>query len=154
MVWFICIQLMWLYFSFLSDKCGDNIRISKANYLTSPGYPQSYYPSQKCMWVITAPEPNQRILINFNPHFDLEDRECKWVFAGNIRCGGAPPAGPQRECSRRPALFKQRVSGALAPSSVHGITLSKATLVHSSYTFYQDVLPGNKTHSLCAVKVV
>uniref|UniRef100_A0A672ML16 CUB domain-containing protein n=1 Tax=Sinocyclocheilus grahami TaxID=75366 RepID=A0A672ML16_SINGR len=65
------------FFSFLSDKCGDNIRITSANYLTSPGYPVSYYPSQKCIWVITAPGPNQRILINFNPHFDLEDRECK-----------------------------------------------------------------------------
>uniref|UniRef100_A0A673JPD9 Neuropilin n=1 Tax=Sinocyclocheilus rhinocerous TaxID=307959 RepID=A0A673JPD9_9TELE len=51
-----------------------------ANYLTSPGYPVSYYPSQKCTWVITAPGPNQRILINFNPHFDLEDRECKYDY--------------------------------------------------------------------------
>uniref|UniRef100_A0A8C1YPT2 Neuropilin n=1 Tax=Cyprinus carpio TaxID=7962 RepID=A0A8C1YPT2_CYPCA len=51
-----------------------------ANYLTSPGYPVSYYPSQKCIWVITAPGPNQRILINFNPHFDLEDRECKYDY--------------------------------------------------------------------------
>ncbi|KAI2649312.1 Neuropilin-1a [Labeo rohita] len=63
--------------AFKNDKCGDNIRITSANYLTSPGYPVSYYPSQKCIWVITAPGPNQRILINFNPHFDLEDRECK-----------------------------------------------------------------------------
>lgn len=39
----------------------------------------SYPPSQRCMWVISAPGPHQRILINFNPHFDLEDRECKWV---------------------------------------------------------------------------
>lgn len=62
---------------FLADKCGDNIRITNANYLTSPGYPTSYLPSQKCVWVITAPGPHQRILINFNPHFDLEDRECK-----------------------------------------------------------------------------
>uniref|UniRef100_A0A671M342 Neuropilin 1a n=1 Tax=Sinocyclocheilus anshuiensis TaxID=1608454 RepID=A0A671M342_9TELE len=63
--------------AFKNDKCGDNIRITSANYLTSPGYPVSYYPSQKCSWVITAPGPNQRILINFNPHFDLEDRESK-----------------------------------------------------------------------------
>uniref|UniRef100_A0A8C1VQW6 Neuropilin n=1 Tax=Cyprinus carpio TaxID=7962 RepID=A0A8C1VQW6_CYPCA len=63
-----------------SDKCGDNIRITSANYLTSPGYPVSYYPSQKCTWVISAPGPNQRILINFNPHFDLEDRECKYDY--------------------------------------------------------------------------
>ncbi|KAM6953811.1 LOW QUALITY PROTEIN: neuropilin-1a [Aplochiton taeniatus] len=62
------------------DKCGENIRISNANYLTSPGYPTSYFSSQKCVWVITAPNPNQRILINFNPHFDLEDRECKYDY--------------------------------------------------------------------------
>uniref|UniRef100_A0A8B9LDX0 Neuropilin n=1 Tax=Astyanax mexicanus TaxID=7994 RepID=A0A8B9LDX0_ASTMX len=61
-------------------KCGDNIRIASANYLTSPGYPTSYYPSQKCVWVITTPEAHQRILINFNPHFDLEDRECKYDY--------------------------------------------------------------------------
>uniref|UniRef100_A0AAX7V511 Neuropilin n=1 Tax=Astatotilapia calliptera TaxID=8154 RepID=A0AAX7V511_ASTCA len=62
------------------DKCGGNIRISTANYLTSPGYPTSYPPSQRCVWVISAPGPHQRILINFNPHFDLEDRECKYDY--------------------------------------------------------------------------
>uniref|UniRef100_A0A8B9L731 Neuropilin n=1 Tax=Astyanax mexicanus TaxID=7994 RepID=A0A8B9L731_ASTMX len=66
--------------AFKNDKCGDNIRIASANYLTSPGYPTSYYPSQKCVWVITTPEAHQRILINFNPHFDLEDRECKYDY--------------------------------------------------------------------------
>uniref|UniRef100_A0A8L0DUG1 Neuropilin n=1 Tax=Oncorhynchus mykiss TaxID=8022 RepID=A0A8L0DUG1_ONCMY len=66
--------------AFKNDKCGDNIRITNANYLTSPGYPTSYLPSQKCVWVITAPGPHQRILINFNPHFDLEDRECKYDY--------------------------------------------------------------------------
>lgn len=65
-----------LFFS-AADKCGGNVRISTANYLTSPGYPMSYPPSQRCTWVISAPGPHQRILINFNPHFDLEDRECK-----------------------------------------------------------------------------
>uniref|UniRef100_A0AAQ5YKQ2 Neuropilin n=1 Tax=Amphiprion ocellaris TaxID=80972 RepID=A0AAQ5YKQ2_AMPOC len=63
---------------FLSLK--SNIRISTANYLTSPGYPMSYPPSQRCVWVISAPGPHQRILINFNPHFDLEDRECKYDY--------------------------------------------------------------------------
>ncbi|XP_063062518.1 neuropilin-1a [Engraulis encrasicolus] len=62
------------------DRCGNDIRITSADYLTSPGYPMAYFPSQKCFWVITAPEPNQRILINFNPHFDLEDRECKYDY--------------------------------------------------------------------------
>ncbi|MEQ2170556.1 Neuropilin-1a [Goodea atripinnis] len=61
----------------LYDKCGGNIRISSPSYLTSPGYPISYPPTQRCVWVISAPGPHQRILINFNPHFDLEDRECK-----------------------------------------------------------------------------
>ncbi|TNN72411.1 Neuropilin-1a [Liparis tanakae] len=63
--------------AFKNDKCGGNIRISAANYLTSPGYPLAYPSSQRCVWVISAPGPHQRILINFNPHFDLEDRECK-----------------------------------------------------------------------------
>uniref|UniRef100_A0A8C7WS60 Neuropilin n=1 Tax=Oryzias sinensis TaxID=183150 RepID=A0A8C7WS60_9TELE len=63
-----------------SDKCGGNIRISSASYLTSPGYPSSYPASQKCTWVITAPGPHLRIFINFNPHFDLEDRECKYDY--------------------------------------------------------------------------
>uniref|UniRef100_A0A671YT90 Neuropilin n=1 Tax=Sparus aurata TaxID=8175 RepID=A0A671YT90_SPAAU len=62
------------------NKCGGNIRISTANYLTSPEYPVSYPPSQRCTWVISAPGPHQRILINFNPHFDLEDRECKYDY--------------------------------------------------------------------------
>uniref|UniRef100_H2LIV8 Neuropilin n=1 Tax=Oryzias latipes TaxID=8090 RepID=H2LIV8_ORYLA len=63
-----------------SDKCGGNIRISSASYLTSPGYPSSYPASQRCTWVITAPGPHLRIFINFNPHFDLEDRECKYDY--------------------------------------------------------------------------
>uniref|UniRef100_A0A8K9WLU2 Neuropilin n=1 Tax=Oncorhynchus mykiss TaxID=8022 RepID=A0A8K9WLU2_ONCMY len=63
-----------------ADKCGDNIEITNADYLTSTGYPNSYPPSQQCMWVISAPEPGQKILINFNPHFDLEDRECKYDY--------------------------------------------------------------------------
>lgn len=71
-----------------ADKCGDTIKILSPGYLTSPGYPQSYHPSQKCEWLIQAPEPYQRIMINFNPHFDLEDRDCKWVRArGRERCG-------------------------------------------------------------------
>ncbi|GLD50715.1 neuropilin-1a-like protein [Lates japonicus] len=63
-----------------TDKCGGNIEIDIADYLTSPGYPGAYPPSQQCVWVITAPEPGQKILINFNPHFDLEDRDCKYDY--------------------------------------------------------------------------
>ncbi|KAM9322849.1 neuropilin-1a-like [Pholidichthys leucotaenia] len=63
-----------------TDQCGDNIAIHSADYLTSPGYPGAYPPSQQCVWVITAPEAGQKILINFNPHFDLEDRDCKYDY--------------------------------------------------------------------------
>ncbi|KAM3605223.1 uncharacterized protein V6R79_022465 [Siganus canaliculatus] len=63
-----------------TDKCGGNIEIHTADYLTSPGYPGAYPQSQQCVWVITAPEAGQKILINFNPHFDLEDRDCKYDY--------------------------------------------------------------------------
>ncbi|XP_013855338.1 neuropilin-1a [Austrofundulus limnaeus] len=63
-----------------TDKCGDHIVVHAPDYLTSPGYPSAYLSSQLCRWVITAPEAGQRILINFNPHFDLEDRECKYDY--------------------------------------------------------------------------
>ncbi|CAL8314814.1 unnamed protein product [Gadus morhua 'NCC'] len=66
--------------SSLTRNCGHNIIINSANYLTSPGYPTAYPPSQQCAWHITAPDPGQKILINFNPHFDLEDRECKYDY--------------------------------------------------------------------------
>uniref|UniRef100_A0A8C5I949 Neuropilin-1a-like n=1 Tax=Gouania willdenowi TaxID=441366 RepID=A0A8C5I949_GOUWI len=64
----------------LTYKCGGSIEIHTADYLTSPGYPGAYPPSQQCVWVITAPEAGQKILINFNPHFDLEDRDCKYDY--------------------------------------------------------------------------
>ncbi|XP_014012963.2 LOW QUALITY PROTEIN: neuropilin-1a [Salmo salar] len=80
LVLFLLMGIFFVAEAFKNDKCGDNIRITNANYLTSPGYPTSYLPSQKCVWVITAPGPHQRILINFNPHFDLEDRECKYDY--------------------------------------------------------------------------
>ncbi|XP_071348504.1 cubilin-like isoform X4 [Trachinotus anak] len=59
------------------DKCGDHLELDSPGYLTSPAFPFEYPPSQRCMWVITAPEPGQKILLNFNPHFYLEDRDCK-----------------------------------------------------------------------------
>ncbi|XP_014352763.2 neuropilin-1a isoform X2 [Latimeria chalumnae] len=70
-----------------NDKCGDNIRITAPGYLTSPGYPHTYQQYQECIWVIHATENNQRIMINFNPHFDLEDRDCKYDYV-EVRDGG------------------------------------------------------------------
>ncbi|XP_068091867.1 neuropilin-1 [Hyperolius riggenbachi] len=63
-----------------TDSCGGTIKLKDPSYLISPGYPTSYHPSQKCEWIIQAPEKYQRIMINFNPHFDLEDRECKYDY--------------------------------------------------------------------------
>ncbi|XP_059357374.1 neuropilin-1a-like isoform X2 [Carassius carassius] len=60
--------------------CGGKIPITSAGYVTSPGYPSGYLGNQQCSWLIQAPDPQQKILINFNPHFDLEGRECKYDF--------------------------------------------------------------------------
>uniref|UniRef100_A0A8C2AN85 Neuropilin n=1 Tax=Cyprinus carpio TaxID=7962 RepID=A0A8C2AN85_CYPCA len=64
----------------LCVPCGGKITISSAGYVTSPGYPSAYPVNQQCSWLIQAPDPEQKILINFNPHFDLESRECKYDF--------------------------------------------------------------------------
>uniref|UniRef100_A0A673ZJF3 Neuropilin n=1 Tax=Salmo trutta TaxID=8032 RepID=A0A673ZJF3_SALTR len=106
------------------NKCGDNIRITNANYLTSPGYPASYLPSQKCVWVITAPGPHQRILINFNPHFDLEDRECKYDYV-EVR-DGVDESGQ----------LVGKYCGKIAPSPV----------VSSGYQLYIKFVSDYETH--------
>uniref|UniRef100_A0A8C1HS32 Neuropilin n=1 Tax=Cyprinus carpio carpio TaxID=630221 RepID=A0A8C1HS32_CYPCA len=62
------------------DPCGGKIAITSSGYVTSPGYPSGYLANQQCSWLIQAPDPQQKILINFNPHFDLESRECKYDF--------------------------------------------------------------------------
>ncbi|KAM7400098.1 hypothetical protein PAMA_004681 [Pampus argenteus] len=77
---FLCTQVISVASLTQTDKCGGYIEIHTADYLTSPGYPGAYPPSQQCVWVITAPGPGQKILINFNPHFDLEDRDCKYDY--------------------------------------------------------------------------
>ncbi|XP_053324200.1 neuropilin-1 [Spea bombifrons] len=109
-----------------NDKCGDTIRITNPSYLTSPGYPNSYHPSEKCEWLIQAPEQYQRILINFNPHFDLEDRECKYdyveVFDGenaNGRLLGkfCGKIAPSALVSTGPSLFIRFVSDYETPGA-------------------------------------
>lgn len=57
--------------------CGGALDASSAGYITSPGYPLEYPPYLNCHWIITAPEPSQRIVLNFNPHFEIERLDCK-----------------------------------------------------------------------------
>uniref|UniRef100_A0A8B9LD75 Neuropilin 1b n=1 Tax=Astyanax mexicanus TaxID=7994 RepID=A0A8B9LD75_ASTMX len=93
-----------------TSSCGGNITISSAGYVTSPGYPSSYPLSEQCVWLIRAPDPQQKILINFNPHFDLENRESdisnSWKSenltapSGVIRTPGFPDKYPNNlECT-------------------------------------------------------
>lgn len=62
---------------FAGGGCGGQLDASDAGYITSPGYPLEYPAHQNCLWVITAPEPSQRIVLNFNPHFELEKLDCR-----------------------------------------------------------------------------
>uniref|UniRef100_A0AAY4CRV8 Neuropilin n=1 Tax=Denticeps clupeoides TaxID=299321 RepID=A0AAY4CRV8_9TELE len=64
---------------------------SDAGYITTPGYPLEYPPHLNCRWVITAPEPSQRIVLNFNPHFELEKLDCRYDFI-EIRDGNSESA--------------------------------------------------------------
>lgn len=63
--------------SITAAECGGVLDASEAGYITSPGYPLEYPPHQNCHWIITAPEPSQRIVLNFNPHFEIERLDCK-----------------------------------------------------------------------------
>uniref|UniRef100_A0A8D0E4X3 Neuropilin n=1 Tax=Salvator merianae TaxID=96440 RepID=A0A8D0E4X3_SALMN len=63
-----------------AQSCGGRLNSKDAGYVTSPGYPQDYPSHQNCEWVIYAPEPNQKIILNFNPHFEIEKHDCKYDF--------------------------------------------------------------------------
>uniref|UniRef100_A0A3Q3JB60 Neuropilin n=1 Tax=Monopterus albus TaxID=43700 RepID=A0A3Q3JB60_MONAL len=81
------------------SECGGNLDASEAGYITSPGYPLEYPPHQNCHWIITAPEPSQRIVLNFNPHFEIERLDCKYDFI-EIRDGTSDTADVLgRHCS-------------------------------------------------------
>ncbi|XP_027020202.2 neuropilin-2b isoform X1 [Tachysurus fulvidraco] len=87
--------LLVFYFSSLvhgdEEPCGGQRDASDAGYITTPGYPQEYPPHQDCRWIITAPEPSQRIALNFNPHFELERLDCRYDFV-EIRDGNSESA--------------------------------------------------------------
>ncbi|XP_034033288.1 neuropilin-2a isoform X2 [Thalassophryne amazonica] len=81
------------------SACGGILDASEAGYITSPGYPLEYPPHQNCHWIITAPEPSQRIVLNFNPHFEIERLDCKYDFI-EIRDGTSESADVLgRHCS-------------------------------------------------------
>uniref|UniRef100_UPI00358E2941 neuropilin-1-like isoform X2 n=1 Tax=Myxine glutinosa TaxID=7769 RepID=UPI00358E2941 len=60
--------------------CGGTIQVDSPSYVSSLGYPKEYAANSDCQWVLRAPETNQRLQLNFNPHFELEDRECRFDF--------------------------------------------------------------------------
>ncbi|KAM6946239.1 neuropilin-2b [Aplochiton taeniatus] len=97
-------ELLWIFacvFTFVvpprvraeegAEPCGGVLDATDAGYITTPGYPLEYPPHQNCRWVVTAPEPSQRIVLNFNPHFELEKLECRYdyieVHDGNSETG-------------------------------------------------------------------
>uniref|UniRef100_F7G9W5 Neuropilin n=1 Tax=Macaca mulatta TaxID=9544 RepID=F7G9W5_MACMU len=71
--------------------CGGRLNSKDAGYITSPGYPQDYPSHQNCEWIVYAPEPNQKIVLNFNPHFEIEKHDCKYDFI-EIRDGDSESA--------------------------------------------------------------
>ncbi|MEE6490242.1 hypothetical protein FKM82_015811 [Ascaphus truei] len=74
-----------------ASTCGGRLNAKDAGYITSPGYPNDYPSHQNCEWVIHAPEPNQKIVLNFNPHFEIEKHDCKYDFI-EIRDGDSDAA--------------------------------------------------------------
>ncbi|XP_040297314.1 neuropilin-2 isoform X1 [Bufo bufo] len=73
------------------NTCGGRLNAKVAGYITSPGYPNDYPSHQNCVWVVSAPEPNQKIVLNFNPHFEIEKHDCKYDFI-EIRDGDSESA--------------------------------------------------------------
>uniref|UniRef100_A0A8C5PCX5 Neuropilin n=1 Tax=Leptobrachium leishanense TaxID=445787 RepID=A0A8C5PCX5_9ANUR len=73
------------------SSCGGRLNAKDPGYITSPGYPSDYPSHQNCEWVISAPEPNQKIVLNFNPHFEIEKHDCKYDFI-EIRDGDSENA--------------------------------------------------------------
>ncbi|XP_023366144.1 neuropilin-2 [Otolemur garnettii] len=92
---FICVSVYsrfsGLLVSLSDPPCGGRLNSKDAGYITSPGYPQDYPSHQNCEWIVYAPEPNQKIVLNFNPHFEIEKHDCKYDFI-EIRDGDSESA--------------------------------------------------------------
>ncbi|XP_064017353.1 neuropilin-2 isoform X4 [Pogoniulus pusillus] len=74
-----------------AQPCGGRLNSKDAGYITSPGYPNDYPSHQNCEWVIYTPESNQKIILNFNPHFEIEKHDCKYDYI-EIRDGDSEAA--------------------------------------------------------------
>uniref|UniRef100_A0A8C4WZ29 Neuropilin n=1 Tax=Eptatretus burgeri TaxID=7764 RepID=A0A8C4WZ29_EPTBU len=60
--------------------CGEELIAVEPGFVKSPGFPRDYTPQSHCEWVVHAPEPGQRIIVNFNPHFDMEKHDCRFDY--------------------------------------------------------------------------
>lgn len=99
-------------------ECGGQLNAKIAGYVTSPGYPQEYPTHQKCEWTIQAPDPSQRIVLNFNPHFELERHECRYDYI-ELRDGDNEAAD----------LLGSRLCGNIAPSPI----ISSGPAIHIKF---------------------
>ncbi|XP_059179030.1 cubilin-like isoform X2 [Physella acuta] len=64
-------------YSFTSSSC-NRLFNSNSGQLKSPNYPSRYPHNIECVWEINV-DPGYHIVLNFNPHFDLEaDSDCEF----------------------------------------------------------------------------
>ncbi|XP_032802376.2 neuropilin-2-like isoform X1 [Petromyzon marinus] len=67
--------------------CNWQLSAGEPGYVMSPGYPQDYPAHLMCEWLVQAPQSDQRIILNFNPHFEVErTNDCRYDFV-EIRDG-------------------------------------------------------------------
>ncbi|KAI5616050.1 neuropilin 2b isoform X1 [Silurus asotus] len=134
------------------EKCGGQVDATEAGYITSPGYPLEYPPHQNCEWVITAPEPSQRISLNFNPHFELERLDCRYDFI-EIRDGNSDSAellgrhcsniAPSAIISTGPVVHIKFVSDYAHQGAGFSLRyeIHKTVPSHQILTLYHECLP-------------
>uniref|UniRef100_H3CMD9 Neuropilin 2b n=1 Tax=Tetraodon nigroviridis TaxID=99883 RepID=H3CMD9_TETNG len=109
--WYKSMSLFSLSVLPASEPCGGYLDATNAGYITTPGYPLEYPPHQNCRWVITAPEASQRIVLNFNPHFEIEKLDCRKVQHNVWLCGCV-------EFADMPGLYCKRFLPPLSSASL------------------------------------